>query len=108
MPTAEEIKQVFPEMASRLIPEKAEGLNVVIQFDLSGDNGGLFWLNVADGQCEAGEGQSEDPKMTLRSTADDYYAVVTGSMNAMQAFMSGKIKIEGDMSLAMKMQSMFR
>jgi putative sterol carrier protein len=45
--------------------------------------------------------------MTLKSAADDWYAVSSGKMNAMQAFMSGKIKIEGDMGMAMKLQTMF-
>lgn len=107
MPTNQEIAQIFPTMAQRFIPEKAEGVNAVIQFDLSGDNGGLFWLRVADGKCEAGDGQADNPKMTLKAVADDYYAVVTGVLNPMQAFMSGKLKIQGDMSLAMKLQTMF-
>jgi len=107
MATSTEIAQIFPTMCQRFIPAKAEGLNAIIQFDLTGDNGGLYWLRVADGQCEAGEGQAENPKMTLKAAADDYFAVVTGAMNPMQAFMSGKIKIQGDMSLAMKLQTMF-
>lgn len=107
MATAEEIKGIFPEMVSRLIPEKADGVNALIQFDLSGDNGGLYWVKVADGKAESGNGSVDNPTMTLKATADDWYAVSTGQMNAMQAFMSGKIKIQGDMSIAMKMQTMF-
>jgi putative sterol carrier protein len=94
-------------MCQRFLPEKAVGVNAIIQFDLSGDNGGLYWLRVADGKCESGEGQAVDPKMTLKAAADDYYSVVSGAMNPMQAFMSGKLKIQGDMSLAMKLQTMF-
>ena len=107
MATQAEIAEIFPMMSSRLIPAKAEGVNAIIQFNLSGDNGGLFWLKIADGKCEAGEGQAENPKMTLKAAADDWHAVSTGKMGAMQAFMSGKIKIEGDMGMAMKMQTMF-
>lgn len=107
MATPQEIAGIFPEMAVRFIPAKAEGVNAVIQFNLSGDNGGQYWLKIADGQCEAGEGQADSPKMTLKAAADDWYAVSTGKMNAMQAFMSGKIKIEGDMGMAMKLQTMF-
>jgi putative sterol carrier protein len=107
MATSAEIAQIFPTMAERFIPAKADGVNAIIQFDLSGDNGGLYWLRVADGKCEAGEGQADNPKMTLKASADDWFAVVTGATNAMQAFMSGKIKIQGDMGLAMKLQTMF-
>lgn len=107
MPTSQEVAGIFTAMASRFIPAKAEGVNAVIQFNLSGDNGGLFWLKIADGKCESGEGQAETPKMTLKAAADDWHAVSTGKMNAMQAFMSGKLKIEGDMGIAMKLQTMF-
>ena len=107
MATSEEIKEIFPEMVSRLIPEKANGINAMIQFDLSGDNGGLYWVKVANGTAESGNGAADNPTMTLKSTADDWYAVSTGKMNAMQAFMSGKIKIQCDMSISMKMQTMF-
>jgi len=107
MPTNTEIAQIFPTMCERFIPAKAEGLNAIIQFDLSGDNGGLYWLRIAEGTCESGEGQAENPKMTLKAQADDWFAVSTGAMNPMQAFMSGKIKIQGDMSMAMKLQTLF-
>lgn len=107
MATTQEIAEIFPAMATRLIPAKADGVSAVIQFNLSGDNGGLYWLRIIDGTCESGEGQAENPKMTLKASADDWYAVSTGKMNAMQAFMSGKLKIEGDMGIAMKMQTMF-
>lgn len=107
MATREEVAQIFPAMCQRFIPSKAEGLNATIQFNLSGDNGGLYWLKISNGSCEAGEGQAENPKMTLKAAAEDWHAVSTGKMNAMQAFMSGKLKIEGDMGLAMKMQTIF-
>lgn len=107
MPTAQEISQVFPAMVGRLIPEKAEGINAIIQFDLSGDNGGLYWLRIADGKAEAGEGAAENPKMTLKAAADDFYNVVNGQLNPTQAVFTGKLKIEGDMSLAMKFTTMF-
>ena len=107
MTTREEVAQIFPVMCERFIPSKAEGLNATIQFNLTGDNGGLYWLKIVNGTCEAGEGQAENPKMTLKAAADDWHAVSSGKLNAMQAFMSGKLKIEGDMGLAMKMQTMF-
>ena len=107
MATADEVKSLFPAMVERFIPEKADGVNAAILFDLSGDNGGLFWLTVADGQAETGVGEISNPSMTVKAEADDWFAVTTGQMNAMQAFMTGKLKILGDMGLAMKMQTMF-
>jgi putative sterol carrier protein len=107
MATSEEIAQIFPTMAQNFLAAKAEGVNATIQFNLSGENGGQFWLRIADGACEAGQGIADNPKMTLEANAEDWLNVSTGKTNAMQAFMSGKIKIKGDMGLAMKLQNMF-
>ena len=108
MATAEEVRNIFPGMVAGLIPGKADGMDATILFDLSGENGGQFWLKLADGTAESGEGEVDDPAMTLKASADDWFAVSTGQLNPMQAFMTGKIKILGDMGLAMKMQTMFK
>lgn len=102
MPTAAEMSQL---MVERFKPEKAEGVNAIIQFDLSGDNGGQFYMEIADGKASVSEGLAENPRMTMKASADDWYKVMTGEMNGMQAFMSGKLKVSGDMGLAMKLQS---
>lgn len=106
MATSQELNQMFTSMAENFDPSKAEGVNATIQFDLSGDNGGLYWLKIADGSAEAGQGQAENPSMTLKASAEDWVAVTKGELNPMQAFMSGKIKVQGDMSLALKLQSL--
>ena len=107
MASADEVKNIFPNLAERFLPEKADGIDAGILFDLSGDNGGLYWIKISGGSIEHGEGEISDPAMTLKASADDWHAVSTGNMNAMQAFMTGKLKILGEMSLAMKLQTMF-
>ncbi len=107
MATADEVKNLFPAMVDRFLPEKAGDINATILFDLSGDNGGHFWLKIADGAATTGAGELSDPAMTVKASADDWFAVATGEMNAMQAFMTGKLKILGDMGLAMKIQTIF-
>lgn len=99
-----DIKQLFEQMAAKFDPKKAEGVNAVVQFDLSGENGGQYWVKIADGKLESGQGLAENPKVTLKATGEDWLAVTSGTLNPMQAFMSGKIKIQGDMGLALKLQ----
>ena len=106
MANSQELEQIFNNMADNFDASKAGGVNATIQFDLSGDNGGLYWLKLADGSAEAGSGQAESPNMTLKAAADDWLAVTKGELNPMQAFMSGKLKVQGDMSLALKLQSL--
>ena len=103
----EEVANIFPEMVAHFIPEKAEGIEATVQFDLSGDNGGQYWLTIANKTVAVGQGAVENPKMTIKGSADDYAAMAQGTLNPMQAFMSGRIKIQGDMGLAMKFMSLF-
>lgn len=103
MATREEVAGVFPKMVERFDPQKAEGINATIQFDLTGENGGNYWLRIVEGQAQTGEGAAENPRMTLKASADDFYSMLNGGINPMQAFMTGKIKIQGDTGLALKL-----
>jgi putative sterol carrier protein len=107
MPHVNSIQEIFDNMNEGFQPEKAEGVDAIFQFDLTGDNGGKYWIKVADQQVEVHEGEHNDPTMTLTSTADDYMAVVNGDLAPMSAFMQGKLKVKGDMGLALKLQTIF-
>jgi len=82
-------------------------MDAVILFDLSGDGGGQWTATVADNQISVVEGATTVPSVTLKMAAADLVALVNGDLNAMAAFMQGKLKVEGDMSAAMKMQAFF-
>lgn len=105
MATQQEVAQIFDDMARKVDPSKVGEMNATIQFDLSGENGGVYWVKMTNGNGESGSGAVENPDMTLKAAADDWAAVYQGDLNPMQAFMSGKLKIQGDMGLAMKLQS---
>jgi putative sterol carrier protein len=98
---------VFTEINNRLQadPAKAANMNATYQFDLSGDDGGQYHIVLKDGQGEAGAGAPENPNITITMAAGDFVDLSTGKLDGTMAFMSGKIKIKGDMGLAMKLQS---
>jgi putative sterol carrier protein len=100
--------QVFEQMPQFLVPEKAGSTNATIQFDLSGDQGGKWWLKIADGKAESGKGEVPSPTLTLIADATDYVKISMGQMDGTAAFMQGKLKIKGDMGLAIKMQTLFK
>ena len=79
-----------------------------IQFNLSGDNGGQWYVTVKDGKAEVTKGTAPSANMTMSMAAQDYVDMITGKLNGQMAFMSGKLKISGDMGLAMKMQTLFK
>lgn len=87
-------------------PAKMKGVSAVYQFDLSGDNGGVFHAVVDDGKATVVEGAHDSPNITISMAADDFDAMLDGKLNATSAFMAGKLKVKGDMSLAMKLQSL--
>src|SRR5437660_3337378 len=100
--------QVFEQMPTFLNKEKAAGTNATIQFDLSGDQGGKWWIKIADSEATSGEGDAENPNLTLLADAQDYVKISLGQLDGTAAFMQGKLKIKGDMGLAMKMASIFK
>jgi len=90
------------------IPQAAEGVNAVIQYKLSGDEAGDYIITIQDGKCSTAEGISDNPNMTLSSDSQDLKDVLLGRANGMQYFMQGKLKLSGDLNLAMKLTSFFK
>ncbi len=91
--------------ASNADPVKFKGISTIVQFELSGDDGGNFYFEIAHSKVEALEGSHEKPNVTLKLSLGDFNDLVTGELNGTNAFMAGKLKIAGDLSLAMRLQT---
>lgn len=107
MNKATSIQEIFENIDEGFNPDKAEGVDAIFQFDLTGEGGGRYWIKVANKTAEVEEGTHPEPTLTVTAEASDYLAMVNGELNAMMAFMQGKVKVKGDMGLAMKLQAMF-
>jgi len=103
--TPDQIVEAMPEY---FLPEKAGSTNATIQFDLSGTHAGKWWVKIHDGKAETGKGEAESPNLTLSADSENWVRIFTGQMDPTAAFMQGKLKIKGDMGLAIKFQSMFK
>jgi putative sterol carrier protein len=99
---------LFSRMPKAFQPDKAQGVDAVIQFDLSGPQGGQWVATIKDGTCAVEKGSVENPKLTLMADAIDYVGIFTGKVNPMAAFGEGKIKLKGDLGLAMKLMNFFK
>src|SRR5713226_4882605 len=101
--------QIVEAMPQYLIPEKAGSTKATIVFDLSGADAGKWWVKIHDGAAESGKGEPpEAPNLTLQADSGDWVKIMTGAMDGTSAFMQGKLKIKGDMGLAIKMQTLFK
>jgi len=86
-------------------PAKLANLDAVFQFELTATNGGTFHARVADGKAEVVEAAHDNPNVTIIISLEDFDKMIDGKLNATSAFMSGKLKVKGDMAMAMKLQS---
>lgn len=102
------IRDLFAKMPAAFQPEKAIGVDTVIQFNLSGQESGAWYLVIKDQKCEVSEGTHPAPKLTVSADSADLVKILTGAMDGMQAFMMGKVRLQGDMGAAMKLMSLFR
>lgn len=100
--------QVFQELPNYFQADKAGNTKAAIQFDLSGEHAGKWWVKIAEGQATSGQGEIENPNLTFSADARDWVKIATGQMDPTAAFMSGKLKLKGDMGLAIKFGSLFR
>jgi putative sterol carrier protein len=89
-------------------PDKAAGVDAVIQFNLTGDEAGEWYVTIRDETCVVNEGTAENPKLTIAADGKDMLDIFTGSLNAMAAFSGGKLKLTGDLGLSMKLMNFFK
>jgi len=101
------VKETFDLMPSRFKPDKAAGVNAVIQYEITGEGGGTWHATIRDGKCTVASGPATSPNLTLTMAGQDWLDMLAGKVSGQMAFMSGKLKLKGDMGLAMKIGGMF-
>lgn len=88
-------------------PDKAAGVDTVVQFKFTGSQASDWYVVIKDQKCESTEGLHPNPKMTMTVDSDDYIKISTGELDATMAFMKGKVKVSGDMGVALGMGKYF-
>ncbi|MCX7683172.1 MAG: SCP2 sterol-binding domain-containing protein [Anaerolineae bacterium] len=92
------------EGIAKVNPRTIQGVHATILFDLTGEEGGKWTLRIEDGAARLEEGETTSPEMTVSANAQDFLAILDGSLNPVVAFMQGRLKLSGDISLAMYLQ----
>ena len=102
------LDKVFAGMSESFNPEKAAGQQAVVQYDITAPDGAHeYAMRIADGRCEIDKGRAEIPRVTIRMGLADFLGLITGKANGMQLFMTGKLKVQGDLFFAQTYQSWF-
>jgi putative sterol carrier protein len=100
--------EIFDKMKDEFIADEAEGVDAIFQFNISGDTGGDWFCEIKDKTCNIEQGKHDSPECTIIMEHSDFVAMMTGSLAPMEAFMSGSLKVEGDMMKAMLIQTLFQ
>jgi len=101
------VAQAIEGMVLTFNPAEAKDLRATIQFHATGEGGGDWNLNIADGQCRCEQGVASDPTLTITTPADVWLAIARKEMNGAMALMAGKYKAKGKMALLLKMNKVF-
>jgi putative sterol carrier protein len=102
------LDQVFAGMSASFSPQKAAGQQATVQYELDTPEGPRpYAMRIADGQCQVERGTAESPRVTIKMGVGDFVRLITGKLNGMQAFMTGKLKVSGDLFFAQTFQSWF-
>ena len=99
------VREFFDTLDSRVDESRTAGMTNTYVFDI--DGAGQWTVAVDDGRVSVTDGASPDADATITSSADNFERIVAGELNPTSAYMTGKLKVKGDMGLAMRLQSIF-
>lgn len=105
---ASAVQGIFDRMADRVAanPGMAQQVRASFQFELAGENGGEWFVNLKEGVGAVSAGALPDADCTIHMSDADFVLMAQGKLNAMAAFGMGRIKVEGNPILATKLQSL--
>jgi len=91
--------KVLPE---RFDPSKAKGFDATAQMNITGSKGGEWAITIKNGKLEIKKGRISNPSMIVTMADSDFLDLINGKISGEGAFMSGKLKFEGNLSVALK------
>jgi len=102
---AESVNEFFEGLPARADSEKIAGINNTYRFDVEGT--GSWTVDVRDGAVTVTQDGDAEPDVTISASEETFKKLASGDQNPTTAYMTGKLKIKGDMGAAMKLQKLF-
>jgi putative sterol carrier protein len=106
-PSSSTPQQVFDGMRQSFQAQKAKGVHARYQWELSGPNGGEWWIDVNDGTYKMGKGKIGNPSVTFVTSDKDWVALSNGTLGGKWAYFTGRLKVRGSQSVARKLDEIF-
>jgi len=104
----ETVDKIFDAMPDAFVADAAAGVDVVFQFVISGSGGGEWHCVIKDSTCKVKAGAHQKPGCTLKMADKDFLNMMNGLLPPMQAYTSGKLKIEGDIMKSQLIEKLFK
>lgn len=102
-----DVRNFFEGVSAKVDKGKIAGMNSTFLFNITGDDPQSWTVKVADGDAVVTEGTCEGANIELTMADADFLSLLNGTLNGQMAFLTGKLKIKGDMTLAMKLGTVF-
>ena len=99
------VAEIIEQMNNKFNADAAAGLDLIFQFNI--EDAENYHLIIKDGACSVGQGEHDDANVTLILDSDTLQGIMSGETDGMMAFMSGQLRVEGDMMLATKLGELF-
>ena len=101
------VATLFSKIEKYITPEVLEKTGATFQFNVSGEEAGIWYLDLKNAPGKAGKGEPDfTPDATLTMDSKDFFNMLSGQLKPANAFLGGKLKISGDMRKAMKMEKL--
>ena len=105
---SESMVKLMEQLQSAFIPEKSAGMKGNFQCHITGVENGDWVMRVESGQCWITPGEVQQPRATLEIDARDLTDLLSGKLDPLRAFFSGRIQLTGDTNAVIKLLSMFQ
>lgn len=110
MATPSNAKDLFDNLIPKALeqhPDKAKEVNAIYYFNITGDGGGEWTVDLAADPPAVGTGKSGEPQCSITVEHSDFMEMLKDPQVGMQLYFQGKLTVEGDPTLAMKLQEVF-
>ncbi|HEX2030090.1 MAG TPA: SCP2 sterol-binding domain-containing protein [Actinomycetota bacterium] len=102
------LDRIFQGFEERFVPERAAGVAAEVQWVVTdGDEEFPYRLSIGDGTCTAGPGRADSPRVTLTTDLVSFAKLVTGHAQGPALFMTGKMKVQGDLMFGAQLNGYF-